>query len=128
MMEKTIQCPFCGEDVRAIARVCRHCHSDLHTSTRDGNGTFLTVRLRVRDKTYIGDIFVPNYLSRVSDVLNDKRHFIILTDAAEETGVRDLPIGFLAINKTHVERIELKDGDDKVFSEITSRIIEWGYK
>ena len=82
----------------------------------------MTVRLRVRDKTYGEDIFVSHYLNRTGDVLNLKRPFTTFTEAAEETGIRYLPIGFLAINKTHVERMEMKDGDDKSFPEITDRI------
>jgi hypothetical protein len=124
-MEKTKQCPFCGEEIKAIAHLCRHCHSDLRLPARDGNGNFMTVRLRVKDKTYAGDIFVPDHLRRISDVLNDKRPFIILTNANEETGIRDLPIGFLAINKTQVDWIEIKDGSDQIFAEVTCRIIDW---
>jgi hypothetical protein len=124
-LEKIRACPFCGEDVKAIARLCRHCGSDLQAVTGDTDGTFVAVRLRVKGKTYAGSVFIPDCLSRVSDVLNDRRTFVILTHAVEETGIRDLPIGFLAINKAQVEWVEIKGGDDKVRSELTSRILEW---
>lgn len=124
-MEKTRACPFCGEDVKTSARLCRHCHSDLQAVTADRGGTFVAVRLRVKGKTYAGSVFISDCLSRVSDVLNDRRTFVILTHAVEETGIRDLPIGFLAINKTQVEWVEIKGGGDKVSSELTSRILEW---
>jgi hypothetical protein len=113
------------EQIKAIARLCRYCGSDLQTATGDTDGDFVAVRLRVKGKTYAGRLFISSHLSRVSDVLNDRRTFVILTHAVEETGIRDLPIGFLAINKTQIEWVEIKGGDDRVSSELTSRIMEW---
>jgi hypothetical protein len=108
-MEDTKQCPFCGEEIKTIARICRHCHSDLKVDAKDKKGKLVTVRLKSGEKIYFGDIFLPEYIMRVSDVINDERHFIILSNAFEETRVRDVPIGFLAINKNLTEWIELKN-------------------
>jgi hypothetical protein len=83
------------------------------------------VRFRAKDKTYAGSVSIPDCLSRVGDMVNDRRIFVILTHAVEETGIRDLPIGFLAINKAQVEWVEIEGGDDRVCSELTSRIFEW---
>ena len=108
-MEETKQCPFCGEEIKTMAIVCRHCHSDLKDAAKDKKGKLVTVRLKSGEKIYFGDVFLPEYVLRVSDVINDERHFIILSNAFEETRVRDVPIGFLAINKNLTEWIELKN-------------------
>lgn len=108
-MEDIKQCSFCGEEIKAIARICRYCHSDLKVDAKDKRGKLVTVRLKSGEKIYFGDIFLPEYVYRVSDIINDERHFIILSNAFEETRVRDVPIGFLAINKNLTEWIELKN-------------------
>jgi hypothetical protein len=108
-MEDIRQCPFCGEEIKTIAIICRHCHSDLKDALKGKKGKLVTVRLKSGEKIYFGDIFLPEYVLRVSDIINDERHFIILSNAFEETRVRDVPIGFLAINKNLTEWIELKN-------------------
>jgi hypothetical protein len=108
-MEDTKQCPHCGEEIKEIARICRYCHSELKVEAKYKQGKLITVRLKSGEKIYFGDIFLPEYVLRVSDVINDSRHFIILSNACEETRVRDVPIGFLAINKNLTEWIELKN-------------------
>jgi hypothetical protein len=124
-VEENKQCPFCGEDIKAIARICRFCLTDIGSTNRDQQGSFVAVRVKIKEQTYTGDIFVPSYMSRLSDVINDRRHFITLTNAFEDTGMREVPIGFLAINKSQVERIELKAQENRTEKEMVSRIIEW---
>ncbi len=34
MAEATKRCPFCGEEILAVARKCKHCHSDLPENDR----------------------------------------------------------------------------------------------
>jgi hypothetical protein len=108
-MEDKKQCPHCGEDIKAIARICRYCNSELKVEVKDRKGQLVKVRLKSGEKIYFGDIYLPEYVFRVSDVINDNRHFIILSNAFEETRVRDVTIGFLAINKNLTEWIELKN-------------------
>ena len=121
------ECPFCGEEIKIIAKICRYCHSDLMEFVKDKKGRPVKVRLKAGEKVYFGDIFLPENFYRASDIINDERHFIILSDAFEETRVRDVPIGFLAINKNLTEWIELKNPDDQqekgVSEEASTRVL-----
>ncbi len=108
-MEDMKQCPFCGEDIKAVAVVCRYCRSEIQAENKDRKGGKLVrVRLKAGGKKYTGDIFIPERLSRVSDVINDSRTFIVLSNAIEEADARDVQIGFLAINKNLTEWLEIK--------------------
>jgi len=123
-MEETKECPLCGETIKSVALICRYCHSDLQSGSKDKRGKFIKVRLKAGEKRYVGDIFVPEYYARVSDVINDSRHFIVLSNAVEEAQTRDIAIGFLAINKNLTEWIELKNVTDEKMPGHESRYLE----
>lgn len=108
-MESLKQCPFCAEQIRAEARICKYCFTDFQEITKDKKGQFIKVRLKAGEKSYAGDVFVPDYMNRVSDVINDKKPFIILVNAVEETRAIDVPVGFIAINKNMIQSIRLAD-------------------
>jgi hypothetical protein len=124
-VENTQTCPACGESIKKGALICRFCHTDLQTDAKPIEGRFIAVRVRAGQKTYVGDIFVPEKVKRLSDVLNDKRIFIVLTNTVEETGIRDIPIGFLAINKNNTEHVELKEENEETAFKGVCHIIGW---
>jgi hypothetical protein len=106
-MSDTKECPFCGEEIKAVAIICRYCHTALKATEKVNMGQFVKIRLKSGEKTYFGDVFIPEHL-RVSDILNDSRHFIVFSNAVEERKTKDVAVGFLAINKNMTEWIELK--------------------
>jgi hypothetical protein len=123
-MEVTKQCPFCAEVIKAQAVICRFCHSNLTGTPKEKKGKFVRVKLKTREKVYYGDIFIPSHLSRVSDVINDERHFISLSDTKEETKAAEIHIGFLAINKNVIEWIRLLEKEQETEkSDLLSRPI-----
>ena len=106
MQQVMKDCPYCAETIRGDARICKHCHSNL---AGPPEGKFVKVRLKGRDKTYRGNLFVPLHLKRVSDAINDDRQFIILSDAQEEAKLADIHVGFIALNKNSVEWLRLAE-------------------
>ncbi len=108
-MDEMRECPQCAEPVKATAMICRHCRSRLPFSQE---GQLVRVRVRGRERTYWGDLFVAAR-SRVSDTINDERHFVVLTNAMEETKTADVRVGFLAINKNSIEWVRLVEAPEK---------------
>jgi hypothetical protein len=107
-MQDMKDCPYCAETIRGDARICKHCHSNLAGPPA---GKFVRVRVKVRDRFYKGNLFVPLHLNRVSDTINDERQFVILVDTKEEAKLADIQVGFIALNKNSVEWVQLiKEG------------------
>ncbi len=106
-METMKQCPYCKEEINSQAIICKYCQTNLSSLTKGMKGRFVKVRLKSREKVYYGDIFIPVYLNRLSNVINDNRYFIALTNTKEETETSEIPIGFIAVNKNSIEWVRL---------------------
>jgi hypothetical protein len=121
-MHDVKDCPYCGERIKTVAVICRYCRSDLRGATKGDKGELVKIRLKAGEKVYIGDIFLPQP-ARVSDMINDDRRFVVLSNAVEERSTRDVPIGFIAINKNMTEWIELKTAPDVAATEHPAKLI-----
>ena len=106
--ERLALCPMCAEDIKREAIICKYCGSYAHINQSDEKGKFIRVRLRALGKVYNGDIYVPSHSKRVSDMLNDKRRFVLMANTTEEVTNRELSIGFVAINKASIEWVRDK--------------------
>jgi hypothetical protein len=105
-MKETKECPFCGEEIKTVAVVCRYCRTNLNSVLKENKGQFIQVRVKTGGKTYLGDIFVPQNF-RISDVINNNKRFIVLTNVLDVQETRDIEVGYLAINKERTEWVEL---------------------
>jgi len=65
--------------------------------------------IKTVDSTYTGTIYLPRDETRISDVMNDERQFISMTDVDS----KDFPSrkAYLAINKDLIELVEILDPD-----------------
>lgn len=122
-METTQECPFCAEQIKSEAIICKHCHSNLTGIAKNAKkGKLVRVKLKARERIYYGDVYIPAHLHRVSDVINDERTFVSLSNTKEETKASEINIGYLAINKNVVEWVRLlgeeaKPEESKEFSQ-----------
>ena len=123
-MNEIKECPFCMRRINAIASICRYCYSDLLDSNGRKAGSFMRIRIRTGEKTYIGDIFVPEN-HRVSDVINNNRRFIMLTNVFEVQETRDIRIGQLAVNKERTKSIELTNHQHTAFDDRFTKLRDY---
>jgi len=104
-------CPHCAEEIKIQAVVCKHCHQKIVTGPKQKKGKYERIRVKVQEKIYNGDIFIPDSFERLIDVVNDERKFILLTDAEEATGVPVVKVGYIALNKNVVEWVTFFEQD-----------------
>jgi hypothetical protein len=65
--------------------------------------------IKTVDSTYTGTIYLPKDLTRISDVMNDERQFISMTDVESKDFAS--PKAYLAINKDLIELVEILDAE-----------------
>jgi hypothetical protein len=104
---------MCAEPISSKAIICKHCHADVTKASKGKKGKFVKVRIKMKDKMYSGNLFIPPHLNRLSDVINDERPFISIVNTKEETGVSEDYIGFLVINKNVIEWLRLIETEPK---------------
>lgn len=63
------------------------------------------VWIRTVDSAYTGTIYLPKDQTRISDVMNDERQFISMTDVESKDFAS--PKAYLAINKDLIELMEI---------------------
>jgi len=65
--------------------------------------------IKTVDSTYTGTIYLPKEQTRISDVMNDERQFISMTDVESKDFTS--PKAYLAINKDLIELVEILDSE-----------------
>jgi hypothetical protein len=65
--------------------------------------------IKTVDSTYTGTIYLPTDHTRISDLMNDERQFISLTDVDSKDF--SSPKAYLAINKDLIELVEILTPD-----------------
>jgi hypothetical protein len=78
---------------------------------RDGKFDYRKIRAWVKtiDSAYTGTIYLPADQTRFSDVMNDERQFISMTDVESKDFAS--PKSYLAINKDLIELVEILEPD-----------------
>ena len=111
------QCPMCAEDIRVTASICHYCGTALYNESKVKEGYNVKVRIKTGEKIYTGDIYIYGFMKRVSEIVNDKRPFISLANTFEEVKSREVEIGYIAINKMHVDWVREVRPDSKETGE-----------
>jgi hypothetical protein len=65
--------------------------------------------IKTVNSTYTGNIYLPQEQTRISDVMNDERQFISMTDVESKDFASPKP--YLALNKDLIEMVEILDPD-----------------
>ncbi len=65
--------------------------------------------IKTVDSSYTGTIYLPQDQARISDVMNDERQFISMTDVESKDFAS--PKAYLAINKDLIELVEILDAE-----------------
>jgi hypothetical protein len=65
--------------------------------------------IKTVDSAYTGTIYLPKEQTRISDVMNDERQFISMTDVDSKDFAS--PKAYLAINKDLIELVEILNPD-----------------
>ena len=65
--------------------------------------------IKTVNSTYTGTIYLPKEQTRISDLMNDERQFISMTDVESKDFASPKP--YLAINKDLIELVEILNPD-----------------
>ncbi len=109
--KKYIECPACAKDINVKAFFCPYCGTNIGNKKEAEAGNFVRIKLKANDKVYHGDVYVTRLQNRVSDIMNDNRKFISLTNSYRESELSDIDIGYIAINKSSIEWVCINDED-----------------
>jgi hypothetical protein len=85
----------------------------MQNKKRKVKGKIRHVKVWVKtiDSAYTGFISLPGERKRFSDIINDERKFISITDVESKDFA--IPKPFLVINKDHIELMEVLESDKK---------------
>ncbi len=78
---------------------------------KDFKSEYRKVRAWIKtiDSAYTGTVYLPADQTRFSDVMNDERQFISMTDVESKDFAS--PKSYLAINKDLIELVEILESD-----------------
>ena len=78
---------------------------------KDTQGPYRKVRAWIKtvDSAYTGTLYLPEEQTRISDLLNDERQFISLTNVESKDFAS--PKAYLAVNKDRIELVEILESD-----------------
>ena len=71
----------------------------------------IRVWMKTHDSAFTGFVYLPGGRQRFSDVLNDKRKFLSITDVESKDFAS--PKSFLAINKDLIEVVEILEPNEE---------------
>ena len=85
----------------------------MQIKKRKAEGKIRRVKVWVKtiDSAYTGFIYLPGESKRFSDIINDERKFISITDVESKDFASPKP--FLMINKDTIELMEVLESDKK---------------
>jgi len=78
---------------------------------KEDQGPYRKVRawIKTADSAYTGTLYLPEGQTRFSDLLNDERQFISITDVESKDFAS--PKAYLAVNKDRIELVEILESD-----------------
>ena len=78
---------------------------------KDAQEPYRKVRawIKTADSAFTGTLYLPGDQTRISDLLNDERQFISITNVESKDFAS--PKAYLAINKDRVELVEILESD-----------------
>ncbi len=78
---------------------------------KNAQGPYRKIRawIKTADSAYTGTLYLPKDQTRFSDLLNDERQFISMTNVESKDFAS--PKAYLAVNKDRIELVEILESD-----------------